>query len=103
MKPLFDAFIDVVAAPEGDETKPFSMLVSLIEHVDILGHTMTGKVYTGKICKGETIHVISRDGKVSTRWSDDAPPYLLLLLLMLVNAAAAWTRRCDDMMIVNII
>ncbi|KMZ77982.1 GTP-binding protein TypA [Plasmodium vivax India VII] len=44
--------------------EPFSMLVSLIDHQEGVGVTVTGKIYGGVIKKGDTIIVKSEENKV---------------------------------------
>ncbi|KJP85599.1 GTP-binding protein TypA/BipA [Plasmodium fragile] len=45
-------------------SEPFSMLVSLIDHQEGVGVTVTGKIYGGVIKKGDTIIVKSEENKV---------------------------------------
>ncbi|SBS88216.1 GTP-binding translation elongation factor tu family protein, putative [Plasmodium ovale] len=45
-------------------SEPFSMLVSLIDHQEGVGVTVTGKIYSGIVRKGDTIIVKNEENKV---------------------------------------
>ncbi len=63
MTPLFDLICDFVPSPKNDETKPFSMLVTLIENNPYLGRLVTGKVMSGSIKVNAPVKAITREGK----------------------------------------
>ena len=56
-KPLFDTIISHIPAPTGDQTKPFSMLVSSVEQNDFLGKLAVGRVEQGEIKVGDNIAI----------------------------------------------
>ena len=56
-KPLFDTIISYLDAPQGDENKPFAMLVSSAEQNDYLGKLAIGKVENGTLKVGQTLAV----------------------------------------------
>ncbi|MCP5405731.1 MAG: translational GTPase TypA [Pseudomonadaceae bacterium] len=59
---LLDLVLTHVPAPKGDETKPFSMLVSIIERNEFLGRVVTGRVHSGTIKKNQPIKAMDREG-----------------------------------------
>jgi len=63
MTPLFDFICDFVPAPTNDATKPFSMLVTLIENDPFLGRLLTGKVMSGVAKLNMPIKAITLEGK----------------------------------------
>mmetsp|Transcript_67143 Transcript_67143/g.140254 ORF Transcript_67143/g.140254 Transcript_67143/m.140254 type:complete len:694 (+) Transcript_67143:108-2189(+) len=75
MLSLFETIRDTVPPPEpvevdpaivaaDDKCKGFSMLVSQLDRLPALGPTVTGKVFSGQIQKGEKIIVKSLEGDV---------------------------------------
>ena len=61
--PLFETIIHKVKDAEGDESKPFQMLVSAIEYDNYLGKIGTGKITNGTVSQGEEIILLKRDGE----------------------------------------
>ena len=61
--PLFETIIHKVKDSEGDESKPFQMLVSAIEYDNYLGKIGTGKITNGTVSQGEEIVLLKRDGE----------------------------------------
>ncbi|MGI6153464.1 MAG: GTP-binding protein, partial [Christensenellaceae bacterium] len=55
LSPLFDMILNYIPAPEGDENKPFQMLVSSIEHNEYVGRIAVGRVERGIIKTGQEI------------------------------------------------
>ena len=49
MTPLYEAIINHIPCPEGDEEKPFKMLVSSTEQNDFLGKLAVGKIEQGTL------------------------------------------------------
>lgn len=66
LDPLFDVIREHVPAPKGDKSAPFQMLVSSIDYDDYIGRTATGKIFAGKVCAGDSITLIDREGKKTT-------------------------------------
>ncbi|MBO8172915.1 MAG: translational GTPase TypA [Bacillaceae bacterium] len=64
MKPLFEAIIAHIPAPEADTTEPLQMQVTILDYDEYLGRIGIGRVHRGKIRKGQTIALIKRDGTV---------------------------------------
>ncbi|MCK5052185.1 MAG: translational GTPase TypA [Candidatus Cloacimonetes bacterium] len=61
--PLFETIIHKVKDSEGDESKPFQMLISAIEYDNYLGKIGTGKITNGSVKQGEEIVLLKRDGE----------------------------------------
>jgi GTP-binding protein len=61
--PLFETIIHKVKDAEGDESKPFQMLVSAIEYDNYLGKIGTGKITNGTVSQGEEVVLLKRDGE----------------------------------------
>src|SRR5512137_1047907 len=64
MEPLFAVIESNVHPPKGDPHLPFQMLVSHIDYNDYIGRIATGKIINGKVCAGETVALVKRDGSV---------------------------------------
>jgi GTP-binding protein len=70
MKPLFDAIVSEIPAPNYKENEPFQMLVSDLGYDDYLGRLAIGKVINGSAKSNETLVRIGPDGeKVNLRIS----------------------------------
>ncbi|MBR2902555.1 MAG: translational GTPase TypA [Clostridia bacterium] len=64
MKPIFDAILEHIPAPEGDFDKTPKMLVSNIEYDEYVGKIGIGKVTNGTFTTGQQIQIIDRDSKI---------------------------------------
>ncbi|MEO9296989.1 translational GTPase TypA [Devosia alba] len=60
--PLLDKVIEHVPEPKVEEG-PFRMLVTTIERNPFLGRILTGRVFSGAVKAGDTIHTLNREGK----------------------------------------
>jgi GTP-binding protein len=63
LKPLLDAILRHVPAPEVDANAPLQMLVTTLDWSDYVGRIAIGKVFAGKIRKGQRIALLKRDDK----------------------------------------
>ncbi|HBA86089.1 MAG TPA: translational GTPase TypA [Verrucomicrobia bacterium] len=63
MKPLFDAIIKHIPAPEADLKAPFLMLASNIDWNDYVGRIAIGKILSGKVKTGDELVCIHKDGR----------------------------------------
>ena len=52
LKPLFEAILKYVPAPQGEENAPMQMLISTIDYNDYVGRIGIGRVERGRIRKG---------------------------------------------------
>lgn len=62
-KPLFDAILKYVPAPDVELDKPLQMLVNTLDWSDYVGRIAVGRVYSGKIKKGQRIALLKADGR----------------------------------------
>jgi GTP-binding protein len=63
IRPLFDAILKHVPAPEVDADAPLQMLVVTLDYSDYVGRIAIGRVMAGKIRKGQRIALLRRDGR----------------------------------------
>ncbi len=61
MDALFKTIVDHIPAPEVEDA-PFRMLVSNIDWNDFVGRVAVGRILSGSIKQGETIHALRKDG-----------------------------------------
>ena len=62
---IFDAIIGQIPEPKVDESdKGLQMLVTSLDYDNYLGKYAVGKVYRGRVKKGEEISLVKRDGDV---------------------------------------
>ena len=57
MNPLFDAVIEHIDPPKGEDNQPFQMLVSSVEHSDYLGKLAVGKIENGIVKANQSVYV----------------------------------------------
>ena len=57
MTPLFEAIVNHIPCPKGDEKSPFNMLVSSTEQNDFLGKLAVGKIEQGTLHVGDNLVV----------------------------------------------
>ncbi|MBQ8430909.1 MAG: translational GTPase TypA, partial [Clostridia bacterium] len=57
LTPLFEAILEHIDSPKGDENAPFQMLISATEQNDFLGKLAVGRVETGSVKIGQTVYV----------------------------------------------
>ena len=68
MKPLFDAILKYVPAPEGDLDGPMQLLFSNIDYDDYTGRIGIGRVERGTVTAGQAVTLCKTDGRtVSAR------------------------------------
>ncbi|HEY8505880.1 MAG TPA: GTP-binding protein, partial [Gemmataceae bacterium] len=63
LQPVFRAILDTVPAPEVDVEAPLQMLVLSLEYSSFVGRIAVGRVFAGKIRKGQKVAVLKRDGR----------------------------------------
>ena len=64
MKPLFDAILQYVPAPQGDIDGPLQILFSNIDYDDYTGRIGVGRVERGRVQNGQAIVLCKSDGSV---------------------------------------
>src|SRR6185503_5031984 len=66
LKPLFEALIRHIPPPGGSEEAPLQLLVANLDYSDYLGRLGIGRIFAGRVKKGETVAVAKRDGRLET-------------------------------------
>ncbi len=61
IRPLYEAILKNVPPPEDDPSPPLQLLVCNLDHSDYLGRIAVGRVFAGKIRKGQRIKVLGHD------------------------------------------
>ncbi len=63
LRPLFDAILEKVPAPDVDQDAPLRMQVAALQYSEFVGKIVIGKVYAGKIRKNQRVTVVrQKDG-----------------------------------------
>jgi GTP-binding protein len=63
LKPLFDAILQHVPAPDVEADVPLQMLTVSLDYSDYVGRIAVGRVVAGKIRKGQRVALLKRDGR----------------------------------------
>jgi len=61
--PLLDKIIEHIPAPKADMDAPFTMLVSNIDWDDYVGRVAIGRITSGSVTKGDTLHLLTKDAR----------------------------------------
>ncbi len=67
LRPLFDAIVEYIPAPEQDEEAPFQMLVSSIDYNEYVGRIAVGRIERGRVKQNEEIVVCDYHGERASR------------------------------------
>ncbi|MCF7957156.1 MAG: translational GTPase TypA [Phycisphaerae bacterium] len=62
MRPIFDAIIKNIPAPDAVVDAPLQMLVTSLEYSDYVGKIAVGRIFAGKVSEGDTVTTIDRKG-----------------------------------------
>ncbi len=65
MKPLLDTILRRVLPPLADPEKPFQMLVTLLDYDPYIGQISIGRIFHGRIAKGNPISLVKNDGSIT--------------------------------------
>ncbi|MBQ4119634.1 MAG: translational GTPase TypA [Clostridia bacterium] len=65
MRPLFDAIVNEIDAPEGDSEAPLQILFTNIEYDEYLGRIGVGRVIRGSVKSGQVVALCHKDGSHS--------------------------------------
>ncbi len=69
LKPLFDAILKYIPAPEGDPDGPAQVLISTIDYSEYVGRIGVGRITRGTFHEGDTVvHTNVETGKTSPSW-----------------------------------
>src|SRR5262245_1898942 len=63
LRPLYNAILKNVPSPEAEPDRPLQMLVLNIDHSEYVGRIAIGRVFSGKVKKGQKVALLKRDGK----------------------------------------
>ncbi len=63
LKPMFDVILEHVPPPEVDLDAPLQMLVVTLDYSDYVGRIAIGRIFAGKIRKGQRVSHLKHDGK----------------------------------------
>lgn len=63
MRPLLDAILEHISAPDGDIDGPLQILFSSLDYDDYIGRIGVGRVERGKILREENVVLCKQDGK----------------------------------------
>ena len=66
MKPLFEAILEHVPAPEGDPEAPLQILFSNIDHDTFVGRIGIGRVERGSVKNGQAVTICHADGTTTS-------------------------------------
>jgi GTP-binding protein len=63
LRPLYDAILKHVPPPEVQPEAPLQMLAVTLDYSDYVGRIAIGRVFAGKVRKGQRVALLKRDGK----------------------------------------
>lgn len=87
-RPLLELMIHSTPAPPGSLENPFLMQASTLYYDDFLGRQMCGRILEGKICKGDTVAHIDKEGKTTKCQINRIEGYLGLAKVPMEEAGA---------------
>jgi GTP-binding protein len=61
LRPIFEAIVKQVPAPQDDPSKPLQMLVTTLDYSEYVGRIGVGRVYSGSIKTGQQVTSVKRD------------------------------------------
>jgi len=64
LRPLFDAIVETIPAPEGDAAGPLQILVANLDYSDYLGRLAIARVFNGTLRTGEEVGIAKLDHSV---------------------------------------
>jgi GTP-binding protein len=64
LRPLFDAIVDHVPPPKGDNDTGLQMLVANLDSSDYLGRIAIGRIFNGRVRIGDQVAVCRLDGRI---------------------------------------
>ncbi len=67
MRPLVEALIEGIPAPEDRSDEPFCMQVNQLAYDDYVGRLVIGRILSGKVKVNQTISVLGEDREYNTR------------------------------------
>src|SRR3989449_7294504 len=64
LRPLFDAIVEAIPAPQGDANGPLQILVANLDYSDYLGRLAIARVFNGTMRTGGEVGIAKLDGTV---------------------------------------
>src|SRR2546422_5072846 len=64
LRPLFDAIVEAIPAPQGDANGPLQILVANLDYSDYLGRLAIARVFNGTMRTGEEVGIAKLDGSI---------------------------------------
>ncbi len=62
VRPLLEAIVQHVPPPKDDPEAPLQLLITTLDFSDYVGRIGIGRIFAGRLCEGQKVMVISRDG-----------------------------------------
>jgi len=66
LTPLLDAIIKYIPPPITDPDQPFKMMVNALDFDSYKGKYAIGKIFHGKVNKGDEVNILSNNGKIGS-------------------------------------
>jgi len=63
MQPLLDMILEDVPGPKIASEKQLQMLVTSLDWSEYVGRIAIGRIYSGKVCQGQSVALMQKDGK----------------------------------------
>jgi GTP-binding protein len=64
MQPMFEAIVQHVPPPVGDESKPLQLQVTTLDYSEYLGRIVIGRIHNGKIFAGQQAALVTETGEI---------------------------------------
>ncbi len=64
LQPLFEAIVNTIPAPQGEENGPLQILVANLDYSDYLGRLAIARVFNGTLRTGEEVGIAKLDGSL---------------------------------------
>ncbi len=65
LRPLFEEIIRTIPAPDGGSDGPLQLLVTTLDYSDYVGRLGLGRIFAGRLHRGDHVSVCKRDGSIS--------------------------------------
>jgi GTP-binding protein len=66
LKPLMDALVAYVPAPQGSPDAVLQLLIANLDYSDYLGRLAIGRIFSGRVTVGTQVAIAKRDGRLET-------------------------------------
>ncbi len=65
LRPLLDLVLERIPGPEVDPESPLQMLCTTLDWSDYVGRIAVGRVFSGRVSKGQSVALVQADGKIT--------------------------------------